>query len=56
MPKQSGKPPPKPLLAKYGKLDSCRAVMRAYELYRYDLYKEKYENNGRTERQLGREK
>lgn len=26
-------------------LDTCRGVMRAYELYLYDLYKERYENN-----------
>ena len=36
------------LLARYGALDSCRAVMRAYDLYLYNLYKEKYENNGGT--------
>ena len=34
------------LLARYGPLDSCRAVMRAYDLYLYNLYKEKYETNG----------
>lgn len=55
MPERNGKPQPKPLLLKYGKLDSCRAVMRAYELYRYNLYKENYENNGTTTGQLGRE-
>ena len=31
-------------LSAFGNLDTCRAVMRAYRLYRYYLYKEKYEN------------
>lgn len=34
-------------LAKYGKLDTCRNVMRAYVLYRYNLLKARYEQYGR---------
>ena len=34
-------------LAAFGNLDTCRGVMRAYRLYRYYLFKEKYENYGR---------
>lgn len=34
-------------LAAFGALRTCRGVMRAYNLYRYYLFKEKYENYGR---------
>ena len=33
-------------LAAFGPLDSCRAIMRAYEQYRYSLFKEKCEKHG----------
>ncbi|MDE5592759.1 MAG: hypothetical protein K2I75_02380 [Clostridiales bacterium] len=38
-------PPHKPRspLAKYGSTDTCRGVMRAYALYRYNLLKSRYE-------------
>ncbi|MDE6401067.1 MAG: hypothetical protein K2L54_00465 [Clostridiales bacterium] len=41
-------------LKAFGALDTCRDVMRAYELYRYNLFKEKYENDGTITGQLGR--
>ncbi len=34
-----------PKLAAFGALDTCADIMRAYELYRYNLFKEKYEHN-----------
>lgn len=52
----NGAPPPQPErpqqplqspLAKYGNTDTCRGVMRAYELYRYNLLKSRYSNNGK---------
>lgn len=39
-------------LTAYGRLDSCRAVVRAYELYKYHLNKEEYEKNARDHRPL----
>ncbi|MDE6293741.1 MAG: hypothetical protein K2L88_03865 [Clostridiales bacterium] len=36
----------KPLSA-FGKCDTCRGVTEAYRLYRYNLFKEKYQNYGR---------
>ncbi|MDE6201648.1 MAG: hypothetical protein K2M47_07245 [Clostridiales bacterium] len=39
--------PPCSPLAKYGRLDTCRNIMRAYELYRYNLLKARYEQYGR---------
>ncbi|MCH5164797.1 MAG: hypothetical protein J1G01_00145 [Clostridiales bacterium] len=41
----SGQKPSSPL-AEFGPLDSCRAIMRAYEKYRYNLFKEKCEKHG----------
>ncbi|WP_251182207.1 hypothetical protein [Anaerocaecibacter muris] len=41
-------------LKAFGRLDTCRNVMRAYDLYRYNLYKEKYETHGKISKQLGR--
>lgn len=34
-------------LSYFGTLDTCRGVMRAYAVYRYNLFKEKYEKYGR---------
>ena len=31
----------------FGTPDTCRGVMAAYLLYRYNLFKEKYQNYGR---------
>ena len=41
-------------LAAFGALDTCRGAMRAYDLYRYNLFKEKYEKHGTITGQLGR--
>lgn len=32
-------------LAEFGPLDTCLNIMRAYELYRYNLLKEKYKKH-----------
>lgn len=34
-------------LAAFGACDTCRGVAMAYMLYRYNLFKEKYQNYGR---------
>ncbi|MDE7165068.1 MAG: hypothetical protein K2O04_06600 [Clostridiales bacterium] len=34
-------------LRAFGALDTCRGVSAAYKLYRYNLFKEKYQNYGR---------
>lgn len=31
-------------LSRYGNCDTCRGVMRAYALYRYDTLKSRYEH------------
>lgn len=43
-------------LEKFGPLDSCRGVIRAYEKYRYNLFKEKYCDHGTIKGQFGNEK
>lgn len=34
-------------LLAFGACDTCRGVTEAYRLYRYNLFKEKYQNYGR---------